>query len=163
MFAVGLAVAGCQGIPDAPQPDGQVIPTADSHERALLNFASCMRDRGWNATVSDGGVTVGNVPADQRTIQQSDGQVCSEEWLTLDVNTFTDSEWKAAYAAALDTANCLERLGFSTAPPSLQVFIEGEAGWNPYTDLVESGVIRPMEIRTHEEACPQPGYWPDRG
>lgn len=162
MALVALVVTGCQEVPAAPQSTSGA-DHADPYERALMNFADCMRERGWDATVSDGGATMANVPQDQRAAQQADGQVCSKEWLTVDLGTFTEAEWQAAYDAARDTAACLERLGFSVSRPSLQVFVEGEGAWNPYLELIDAGVIRPAEMSRYEEKCPQPGYWPDRG
>lgn len=133
---------------------------ATSSAQAAQMAAACMTEHGWPATASGDSWSAGSIPVDQQAAYDADATECLRG-LVPDVGTFTDAEWKAAYAKVTESVECLAGLG-KVVPnvPSLQAYRDEHASWSVYQELIDNGIIKPGEVALLAQKCPQPNFWP---
>jgi hypothetical protein len=129
-----------------------------AHQRSLEKLAKCLRDHGWDSTVTGDSVTTHSTQ-DQQSALDADNETCSKGTLP-DLSTLTDADWQKAYDLQVKTASCLQKLGFTVTVPSLQVFKQAKGQWNPYVDLTNSGAMSGPDVNKYERQCPQAEYFP---
>lgn len=152
--ALVIALAGCTaGSEPAP------VPHATSSLDASQRRMACLQDKGWEVHLGDDGSVQGTIPIQQMDAFQRDNEECGYG-LIPDRSIFTPKQWAAAYAIAIETADCLDARGYHVDDrPTLQAYIDMGGDWNPYIRLLDDGTIKPAEIALLEKSCPQPDYW----
>lgn len=117
----------------------------------------CLRDHGFAVTLADDSIQMGGVPAEQSDLLNAYLIAC-RAGLYLPEATRTPEQWAELYAYKLAVADCLRAEGHNISePPSLEVFVESDGMWSPFSDLLELGF---GEWGRLEKFCPQ---YPVRG
>ena len=115
------------------------VRTVSPGEWADVQVA-CLLEEGFEAQATDdGGVTVVDMPADQREAYQLASFICGEKY-PLDavyIAPLSDAQIELIYRyQTTELTECLSEQGFEIdTPPSLEVFEEGyrsDGVWNPY-------------------------------
>lgn len=148
LIAVSLFLSGCAG-EETPAPSSQATSASDAAERQ----SACLTERGWEVSIASDGAIQASVPDEQMDVYRQDIADCGEGLLP-DPATFSDEQWSEMYAAVMDSADCLAEQGYEAADrPSLQLFIQIEGDWSPYSD------IDTYDFERLESLCPQAEYW----
>lgn len=117
--ATVLLLAGCTAAAPA-DPTG--IDDLRTSEEDLGLLADCLRDRGWDAELEYGAITV-EVPPEQKTVYEADNLECLEE-VGIDTGaSLSESDYESIYAWHVEIAECLAGAGLPTPDvPSYEVF-----------------------------------------
>jgi hypothetical protein len=126
-----------------------------------------MKERGFDATIDPAdGALAGVYPTDQKEVFQETLEECMSG-AGLDTGaekpTVLDADYERLFKAYVETAECLAREGFETsAPPSLQVFIESDGGaWHPYDVIAHDRNLSDTDWQRANRLCPQPSDYSD--
>jgi hypothetical protein len=135
LLGVCMLTASCSD-DGGPSAASQYSPPGVKYGEIM---AACLEEYGWDAEASvDGGLDY-NVPEDQREAIEADVERCREETgYNLPDRPFSEEEAVEIYAMYLESAECVEALGYEVAePPSEEAWVEHflagtPPGWDPY-------------------------------
>lgn len=129
-------------------------------------MASCMVDRGWDATATgDGGIS-STIPEGQDESYDADLAKCQEKnGFDILAPALSEPELRRLYLMELDTAECIRAEGLDPgSPPSEQSFVDmalvnGNA-WDPYAAVytTSNSQVSEDEYFALLKKCPRPGY-----
>ncbi len=145
--------------PDAIVPlpsDIDRIRLVDESEWAMT-IAECLQSRGFTASSSNGGVSVGPLPPGQDSALAVAQYVCSVEYPVEPTAPLTVDEVGLLYDYFVaELVPCLERNGQSIPDaPSREVFVDqydSPNSWWPYSFVIPRG---PDDDRDLRSACPE--------
>jgi len=170
--AISLLVAsGCSA--GEPEPAAtETLSYAQRMEVWTENTASCLRDRGWDATSNIMSVRVHGVPPGQEDAYRADYQDCwgrYGEASDPEYGVTVTPEAASSYFAALQTGSeCLRELGFNVPDaPSEQSFVNAIVNtgnllyWDPFEVTWDENQRNALGVEINEirEQCPQPNLW----
>ncbi|GBE22943.1 MAG TPA: hypothetical protein ENH00_01080 [Actinobacteria bacterium] len=147
-----------------PAATGWSYPSSEAEREAIgAKILTCMEEAGFPGREHPDGGYQFDYPPDQAEPFQDALERCETDSFGFNPNdvqpSLSDSQLKAYYEALLETATCLEGLGYEPpAAPSVSTFVEsGGAIWHPYSVFGQGGVAPSAEEwRQVNEACPQP-------
>ena len=149
--ATPALLTGCAG--EEPR---EPTSHATSAEDATNRQSACLRDRGWEVSITDDGaisISSSSVSEEQLDLYRKDAEECGEGLLP-DPAAFTDEQWSEMYTAVTNSADCLAKQGYEAPDrPTLQAFIDMDGGWSPYSE------IDTYDFERLEDLCPQAEYW----
>lgn len=153
IVAFALVLGGCTPLSEVSETstsgsignirsfDGTEVPlderTAEDYAKRM---ATCMRDLGWQAEAvgppdADWRVTYGSASEQGEEFLKATRD-CTEAIGYAGALEYTDEQLEKLYRRALEVRDCLETQGYEVSdPPTLDVYKESNAGWNPYSDV----------------------------
>jgi hypothetical protein len=167
-----IVLAGC----GAPKDDLETVPgweepgwmaqVRQQDESYVVAMISCYAEYGLKGTRGIGAASVAfvNLPEDPATqvLVEAASADCNARVPLPDhesTKTFDD----ASYERMLDLRTCILAHGYEVPePPSVETWKDSdlESAWNPYTEVFDGPAgasISQDELRSLNEACPQPG------
>jgi hypothetical protein len=134
--------------------DTQLTPSSEptSMADATELYAVCMQDAGWQTEIT-GGSTSTVIPRGQEDVYYADSAACVES--TQPEIDLDPMQWQQIYDLMVESAACLQRLGYTTEVPTWQSYRDGGYAWSPHIALAKSGAIGPEQMAIVEIECPQ--------
>lgn len=140
LVCVVLFLATCTAAPPStPKPSS---PYRLTGEEFLVALAACMQDKGYNARVDEGGLLIERehdgeaVAPDIRACKGSIDPARLEPPPPL-----TASQLEAMYRYVVAQTECMRAAGYPVSdPPPLQVYVDSDQAFDPYSDLRLRGI-----------------------
>lgn len=163
--AAPLALSGCASAsPEALATATSVDLGIDPEFGSVM--ASCMVDRGWDATATgDGGIS-STIPEGQDDTYDADLAACQKEnGFDKLAPALAEPELRLLYRMESDTAECIRDEGFDPGTaPSEQSFVDSALTdgdvWDPYAEVYtpSNSQVTEDEYYALLRTCPRPGY-----
>lgn len=118
----------------------------------------CLRDQGFavEAIPPGDGIDFSNVPPEESEAAERTLWACQAGLNLPDPAEPTDEQLAQHYDYLLGVKECVESEGYeTTAPPSLETYIETGGLWSPYDLVANDDTIGVREWYALNEACPQ--------
>lgn len=121
--------------------DGSEVPLEErTAEDYAHRMAACMRGLGWQAEAVGPPDNTWRVVYDIAPEQDSEFREATRECDELigyaGPLEFSTEQLETMYERGLEIKECLEGEGYDISEPhSLEVFVDSNAGWNPYNDV----------------------------